>query len=99
MARGNGSMVDNILPIGKRLKVGMVNWGFVNGKTQTNLPWDSWERPYTTVKPMMWFHDLLHRDGTPYRTREAKIFKALTGSPKGEVPPIALLPVPQGATR
>jgi hypothetical protein len=80
------------MPIGKRLNVGMINWGFVTGKTQTNLPWNSWQRPYTLQQPMIWFHDLLHQDGAPYRKREAEIIKALTGSPKGVVPPIALSP-------
>ena len=26
-------------------KVGAYNWGFVNGKSQTIYPWDSWEKP------------------------------------------------------
>ena len=86
MARGAGSTIDGILPIGKRLDVGMVNWGFVVGKTQTNLPWDSWQRPYTLQPPTVWFHDLLHADGTPYREREAQIIRALSHAPKGVVP-------------
>ncbi|MCT7027935.1 1,4-beta-xylanase, partial [Salmonella enterica subsp. enterica serovar Minnesota] len=47
MARGNGSTIDGVLPIAKKADVGMVNWGFVVGKSQTNMPWDSWQRPYT----------------------------------------------------
>ena len=74
MARGNGSTVDTVLPIGRRENVGMINWGFVDGKIQTRLPWDSWERPYTLQQPPIWFHDLLRGDGTPYRQREADIF-------------------------
>ena len=42
------------------MNVGMINWGFVNGRTQTNLPWDSWERPYVLTQPTIWFHDILH---------------------------------------
>ncbi len=45
MARGVGSIFDTILPIAKRHRVGAINWGFVAGKTQTYLPWDSWQRP------------------------------------------------------
>lgn len=86
MARGAGSTIDGVLPVAKRLDVGMVNWGFVVGKTQTDLPWDSWQRPYTLQQPTVWFHDLLHADGSPYREREAKIIRALTHSPKGVVP-------------
>jgi hypothetical protein len=38
MARSVGSTFDTILPIAKEEKVGAINWGFVVGKTQTNLP-------------------------------------------------------------
>jgi hypothetical protein len=86
MARGAGSTFDTILPIGKKLKVGMINWGFVNGKTQTDMPWDSWQRPYTMKPPTVWFHDILHRDGAPYRAREVEIIKAMSAAPKGVAP-------------
>jgi len=92
MARGNGSTVDGVLPLAKKLDIGMVNWGFVDGKTQTTLPWDSWERPYTLRPPTLWFHDLLHGDGTPYRQREVDIIKALRSAPRRSVPAIALSP-------
>ena len=42
MARSVGSTFDTILPIAKQEKVGAINWGLVVGKTQTNLPWESW---------------------------------------------------------
>jgi hypothetical protein len=77
LARGNGSNVDTVLPIARRENVAMYNWGFVDGAIQTRLPWDSWERPYTLQEPALWFHDLLKRDGTPYREREVEIFQAL----------------------
>jgi hypothetical protein len=88
MARGNGSTFDTILPIGKKMDIGMINWGFVNGKTQTDLPWDSWQRPYVLRPPTIWFHDILHGDGTPYRAREVEIIKALAAAPRGVVPPL-----------
>ena len=94
MARSAGSTVDGVLPVGKKLDVGMVNWGFVSGKTQTIFPWDSWQKPYTLQPPVIWFHDLLNPDGTPYREREAAIFRALSAAPKGIVPAdAAMLPV------
>jgi hypothetical protein len=80
MARGAGSTIDGSLPVGKRANVGMINWGFVVGKTQTNFPWDSWQRPYTLQPPTVWFHDLLHEDGTPYRAREAEILRSLSAT-------------------
>jgi Cellulase (glycosyl hydrolase family 5) len=79
MARGVGSTFDTILPIAKEKHVAAINWGFVVGKTQTNLPWDSWQRPYVTQQPPVWFHEVLHADGTPYRQREADILRKLTG--------------------
>ena len=77
MARSAGSTVEGVLPIGRRENVGMINWGLVQGRIQTTLPWDSWERPYTLQPPVIWFHDLIRADGTPYRAREAEIFRAL----------------------
>ncbi|HMI19217.1 MAG TPA: cellulase family glycosylhydrolase [Sphingomonas sp.] len=81
MARSAGSTVDTILPIGRRENVGMINWGFVRGKTQTNFPWESWDHPYVQHPPVVWFHDLVEPDGTPYRAREADIFLALRARP------------------
>jgi len=77
LARSAGSTVDAVLPVARRENVGMVNWGFVQGKIQTWLPWDSWDRPYTLKPPTVWFHDLVKPDGTPYREREAELFRTL----------------------
>jgi hypothetical protein len=79
MARGAGSTFDTILPIAKEYHVGAINWGLVKGKTQTYLPWDSWERPYVLEQPTVWFHDVFYPDGTPYRQREAEIIRNLIG--------------------
>jgi len=86
MARGAGSTIDTVLPVAKRMDIGMINWGFVNGKTQTDMPWDSWQRPYTLRPPVVWHHDLLRPDGTAYRTREIAIIKALSAAPRKAVP-------------
>jgi hypothetical protein len=86
MARGNGSTFDLSLPIGKRYNVAMINWGFVDGKTQTRLPWDSWRRPYTREQPALWFHEVLHNDGTPYRQAETDLILRLSRAPRGVVP-------------
>lgn len=98
LARVAGSTIDGVLPLAKKLDVGMVNWGFVEGRTQTTLPWNSWQRPYTLQPPTIWFHDLLHADGTPYRQREADILRALSHAPRGVVPAAAATyPAPAGA--
>lgn len=86
LARGNGSNVDTILPIARRENIGMINWGFVDGAIQTRFPWDSWQRPYTMQEPTLWFHDLLKADGTPYRAREAELFRKLADTPGNAVP-------------
>jgi Cellulase (glycosyl hydrolase family 5) len=80
MARAVGSTFDALLPIGKRERVGMINWGFVAGKTQTYLPWDSWQHPYVLEQPAVWFHEVLRPDGTPYRQAEVDLIRQLTGA-------------------
>jgi len=79
MARSVGSTFDTILPIAKEERVGAINWGFVVGKTQTNLPWESWNHPYIKQQPPVWFHEVLRSDGTPYRQAEVDLIKQLTG--------------------
>ncbi len=78
MARGAGSTFDTVLPIAHKYHVAAINWGLVAGKSQTYLPWDSWQRPYVMEQPTIWFHDVFHPDGTPYREREAEIIRNLT---------------------
>jgi len=78
MARSVGSTFDTILPIAKQHHVAAINWGFVVGKTQTNLPWDSWQKPYVLEQPPVWFHEVLYPDGHPYRQREADLIRELT---------------------
>src|SRR5690625_4741151 len=86
MARGSGSTFDGTLPLGKKYNVGMINWGLVDGKTQTRLPWESWFHPYTDEQPVIWFHDVFQADGTPYRFAEAELIKRLSNAPKGVAP-------------
>jgi hypothetical protein len=79
MARSVGSTFDAVLPIAKEEKVGAINWGFVAGKTQTYYPWESWDHPYVKHQPPVWFHEVLHADGAPYRQAEADLIRRLTG--------------------
>jgi len=78
MARGAGSTFDTVLPIAKKEHVAAINWGLVKGRSQTYLPWDSWQRPYVTVSPTVWFHDVFYEDGRPYRKREAELIREAT---------------------
>ncbi|KZS70169.1 MAG: cellulase family glycosylhydrolase [Mycobacterium pseudokansasii] len=78
LARSRGSTVEGILPIAKRHNVGAFNWGLVAGKTQTYLPWDSWDHPYP-APPKVWFSDLLRPDGRAYQDGELQTIRKLTG--------------------
>jgi hypothetical protein len=82
MARPRKSTFAGILPIAKANKVGAINWGLVAGKTQTFLPWDSWEKPYTDRQPKVWFHEIFRTDGTPYRAEETAFIKRITAENK-----------------
>jgi Cellulase (glycosyl hydrolase family 5) len=80
MARGVDSKFQTHLPIAKKAKVGMINWGFVAGKTQTFLPWDSWQKPYVNGRePAIWFHEVYKQDGTPYDPTETAAIKQAMG--------------------
>ena len=78
MARGNGSTFLNALPILERHGIAAYNWGLVQGKTQTHLPWDSWKNAYVGREPEVWFHEVFRADGTPYKAEEVALIKKLT---------------------
>jgi hypothetical protein len=82
MARGNGSFFMGSLPVARVHNVGMINWGLVQGKTQTHLPWDSWQRPYTDREPSIWFHEVFRTNGAPYIPEEVEYIKRMTGKVK-----------------
>jgi len=80
MARPKGSTFQAIMPLEKKDKIGAINWGFVAGKSQTYLPWDSWQHPYVDHPPAVWFHDIFRTDGKPYRPEEVKFIRQITGA-------------------
>jgi hypothetical protein len=80
MARPD-STFEGILPIAKKYKVAAYNWGLVAGKTQTWLPWDSWQHPYTDRQPPVWFHDIFRNNGVPYSQPEVDFIKRIIGEP------------------
>lgn len=77
LARGNGSTFQGSLPIAKKYHVAAINWGLVAGKTQTYLPWDSWQHPYTDREPAVWFHEIFRNDGTPYSREEVNFIREI----------------------
>jgi hypothetical protein len=78
MARPRGSTFEAILPLLKNEHVAAYNWGFVNGKSQTIYPWDSWEKTYT-AEPPVWFHDIFRQDGSPFSANEVALIRKLNG--------------------
>lgn len=75
MARTNNSRFLTHLPVLYRYKVSAINWGLVNGKSNTIFPWGSKEG---SPEPALWFHDVFHADGKPYDSRETDLIRKLT---------------------
>ncbi|WP_198172602.1 glycoside hydrolase 5 family protein [Hymenobacter ginkgonis] len=75
MARPRNSRFTNILPLLKQYHVAAINWGLVDGKTNTKYAWDT---PLADgSEPTEWFHEIFRRDGTPYRQEEVDLIKKL----------------------
>jgi hypothetical protein len=79
MARPEKSTFEGTLPIAKEHKVGAINWGFAAGKTQTYLPWNSWQQPYVDRAPTLWFHEIFHENGVAYLPSEVVFIRKMTG--------------------
>ena len=76
MARRNNSLFQNIMPLLKENNIGAINWGLVSGKSNTKYAWD--EPLADGAEPPLWFHEIFHPDGTPYKQEEVDIIKNLT---------------------
>jgi uncharacterized protein len=75
MARPLGSKWATDLSLFKEQGVGCYNWGLVNGRTQCQF---SWFDKRGTPEPKVWFHDLFHKDGTPYDPAEHEVIRKTT---------------------
>ncbi|MDB5110134.1 MAG: cellulase family glycosylhydrolase [Mucilaginibacter sp.] len=82
MARSRNSTFSTILPLLKRENVGALNWGLVAGKTNTIYAWDT-PMPQGG-EPKVWFHDIFHKDGTPYKPEETEFIEKIVKQPKKE---------------
>ena len=76
MARRNNSLFQNIMPILKKENIGAINWGLVAGKSNTKYAWS--EPIPDGSEPPLWFHEIFHPDGTPYKQEEVDLIKSLT---------------------
>lgn len=75
LARGNKSLFETHLPLMKEHNVIAINWGLVDGKTQTKYPWNH-PLGKTDIEP--WHHEIFRSDGTPYREPEVDLIRSLT---------------------
>jgi hypothetical protein len=76
MARKHNSLFSNIMPILKEQSIGAINWGLVDGKSNTKYAWD--EPTPDGSEPKLWFHEIFRKDGTPYLNKEVDVIKELT---------------------
>jgi hypothetical protein len=76
MARRNNSTFQDIMPLLKAENVGAINWGLVDGKTNTKYAWS--EPIPDGSEPSLWFHEIFRSDGTPYKQEEVDLIKSLT---------------------
>ncbi|TGD80588.1 1,4-beta-xylanase [Hymenobacter wooponensis] len=75
MARTRNSRFATIMPMLKKRNVGAINWGLVDGKTNTKY---QWETPLPDgSEPVEWFHEVFRKDGTPYRQDETTLIRNL----------------------
>lgn len=76
MARTRNSRFSNTLPMLKENNIGAINWGLVNGKSNTIYAWDT---PIEGGKePIEWFHDIFRKNGEPYRRDEVQLIERLS---------------------
>jgi len=75
MARTKGSRFENVMPILQKENIGAINWGLVDGKSNTKYAWDT---PLPNgEEPKEWFHEVFRKDGTPYIKEEVELIKKL----------------------
>jgi len=75
--RPNGDTLLKHLPMLRSAKIGCWHWGLFQGKTQTNLHWTTMAGN-PDPNPMLWQHDILREDGTPYDEAEVRLIRELS---------------------
>lgn len=77
MARPRNSTFATVMPMLKKENVAAINWGLVEGKTNTKYAWDT---PLPGgEEPKLWFHEIFRQNGSPYNEEETKVITSLTG--------------------
>ena len=85
LARGWNTF-ELMLPTLQEHGVGAINWGLVDGKSQTKYSWNTWQDP-EPWDPNLWFHDVLRPSCIPYDLDEAALIRQLTGTTFGNEMP------------
>lgn len=77
MARPRNSRFVNVMPLLRKYNIGAINWGLVDGKTNTKYQWDV---PVADGgEPGEWFHEVFRKDGTPYHQDETDLIRKTNG--------------------
>lgn len=74
MGRQADSRIQQQLPLLRREAIGSYIWGFVRGRSQTELPWPDFLDP-TTSTSEEWFHDVVDANGLPYNDEETQVIR------------------------
>lgn len=82
MARPVGSRIADQLALFRARDVGCLQWGLVQGRSQTWLPWpaDLVAAHGGDATRDVWFHDLLDGTGQPHDPHEVQILRRVIGS-------------------
>ena len=78
MARSIESRFGNQIGLFHDRKVGCFNWGLVQGRSQTHLPWPQTVTDTDNLDDAEWFHDVFRPDGSSYDPSEVELILALT---------------------
>ncbi|MDG2371330.1 MAG: cellulase family glycosylhydrolase [Flavobacteriaceae bacterium] len=77
LARSHGNTFEMLMPLFKKENIAAINWGLVDGKTNTKYPWKSWVIKLSK-EPKVWHHDIFRSDGSPYSKSEITFIKKMT---------------------
>lgn len=77
LARHMDCLFSEQLPLFCAFDVGCYQWGLVQGRTQTWIPWTSVNKNHPDPQSL-WFHDVLTPDGKPWCEQEMRLVKGLT---------------------
>lgn len=77
LARHMDCKFSEQLPLFSAFDTGCYQWGLVQGRTQTWIPWTSVNKDHPSPQSL-WFHDVLTPEGKPWCEQEMQLVKSLT---------------------